>query len=312
MRVLLAYDGSAGAEMARTVITNLSLPPGTEIRVCTVVQRAPELLSGSDMPSAERPPSGEDHAARTAGLQLAAVTSSLQTPSQTCDARVLRGHPASALLAEARAWNADLIVIGNRGHGALGAILLGSVSTEVVDHAPYPVLVARRPVTQRVVLGVDGSHSAHHAVATLVAWPMTGSMHVTVVGVSEPIPGWEVGLGGPFAPLVAEEAVGVEAHHDRVAHFAVDEALSELRRTPARVDGEVRQGDPASELIAAAGEHDADLIVLGTRGLGMLGRLLLGSVARKVLLHTNVSVLVVRPVRERVARTETARSLVTA
>lgn len=55
--------------------------------------------------------------------------------------RVLRGHPAWALLATAA--YADLLVVGNRGHGGFAGALLGSVSQYCVHYAPCPVVVVR-------------------------------------------------------------------------------------------------------------------------------------------------------------------------
>ena len=56
----------------------------------------------------------------------------------------------------------------------------------------------------------------------------------------------------------------------------------------------MRFGDPADQIIRGAIEHDADLIVMGSRGQGGLERLLTGSVARNVLTHAPMSVLIVR------------------
>jgi nucleotide-binding universal stress UspA family protein len=55
--------------------------------------------------------------------------------------RVLEGHPAQILLDQAR--DADLLVVGSRGHGGFSGALLGSVSQHVVHHAPCPVVVIR-------------------------------------------------------------------------------------------------------------------------------------------------------------------------
>lgn len=59
------------------------------------------------------------------------------------------------------------------------------------------------------------------------------------------------------------------------------------------VQGSFLAGDPATEILDAATETGADLIVLGSRGLGAMGRLVMGSVSEKVLHHTNRTVLVV-------------------
>lgn len=313
MRLLLAYDGSGGAETARALTAKLELPPGSQIRVCAVVNGPPQLRGGPDLPPTSTPISHSDEPTmRNAELQLDAVAATLRTLDRHAEGRMLHGHPASAILAEARECDVDLIVMGNRGHGPLQSILVGSVSAEVVDHAPCPVLVARRPVAHRLLVGVDGSSSAHRAVALLAAHPLVHAASVTVVGVVEPMPAWPMGLGGPLGPIVAEEGIGVDAEHERMVTAAVDEAIETLRRSGICAEGDVRRGDPAEELVRATHEHASDLLVVGTRGLGMLGRLLLGSVARTVLLHTDVSVLVVRPVREQVEVRERLRGMATA
>ena len=62
-------------------------------------------------------------------------------PSVPCDGEVLEGQPAEVLLE--RAKDASLIVVGSRGRGGFASLLLGSVSQQVVQHAPCPVLVIR-------------------------------------------------------------------------------------------------------------------------------------------------------------------------
>jgi nucleotide-binding universal stress UspA family protein len=60
-------------------------------------------------------------------------------PTVECDAAVLEGQPADALLGASK--DADLIVVGSRGLGGFKRLMLGSVSDQVVHHAPCPVLV---------------------------------------------------------------------------------------------------------------------------------------------------------------------------
>jgi nucleotide-binding universal stress UspA family protein len=62
-------------------------------------------------------------------------------PSVKHEGKTIEGHPAEVLLEEAR--DASLIVVGNRGRGGFASLLLGSVSQQVVHHAPCPVTVVR-------------------------------------------------------------------------------------------------------------------------------------------------------------------------
>jgi nucleotide-binding universal stress UspA family protein len=71
---------------------------------------------------------------------------------------------------------------------------------------------------------------------------------------------------------------------------------AELGTAGIAATGESPEGDPATQIIAAAGSWDADLIVLGTHGRTGLRRLVLGSVARNVIHHAHASVLVAREI----------------
>jgi nucleotide-binding universal stress UspA family protein len=301
MRVMLAFDGSAGAEAARDLVAHLRWPAGTAITLVAALERGPELFGAPEY-AAVPEDSREAMALILADLQetLRAAASPLSAPGRLVETRIVRGRPASAILHEAEALKPDLIVIGSRGHGPLATVLLGSVSTEVVDHAPCPVLVARMPGVHRLIVGVDGSESAQRAVATLSTWPIFAGLPARVVAVADRPAEWGASLTAAFYPRMAD--VGDSGRDARRSHAqqVAERACEDLTQVGLQATTELREGDPADELIRAAVEDDADLIVVGSRGLSALSRLAVGSVARKVLLHTPESVLVVREATERV------------
>jgi nucleotide-binding universal stress UspA family protein len=308
MRVMLGYDGSAGAEAARDLVAHLRWPARTAITLVAALERGPDLFGAPEY-AAVPEDSREASALMLADLQetLQAAAAPLKAPDRMVDTRVVRGRPASALLEEASALQPDLIVVGSRGHGPLATVLVGSVSTELVDHAPCPVLVARMPSVHRLIVGVDGSESAQRAVATLSTWPIFAGLPARVVAVSDRPAGWATSLGAAFYPGMAETgATSREARRSQAEQIA-ERACEDLARVGLQATSELREGDPADELIRAAAEDDADLIVVGSRGLSALSRLALGSVARKVLLHTHSSVLVVREATERVKAVDPMR-----
>jgi nucleotide-binding universal stress UspA family protein len=189
----------------------------------------------------------------------------------------MTGRPATVIVDEAAAWGAELIVVGSRGLGRLGTMLLGSVSAEVVDHAPCPVLVTRSSAIRSILVAVDGSSSARQAVEHLAVGYLRGH------------PAEVLSVGPTHPSDIQADAIAAQAAEDLAADGY-------------RVRWSICIGDPAHEIIEAAKALDADLIVLGSRGLTGLARLRLGSVARNVLLHTPASVLIVRgPVRVRSA-----------
>ena len=172
-------------------------------------------------------------------------------------------------------------------------MVLGSVSAEVVDHAPAPVLVARGRRIERIVLGWDGSSCATHAADLLSTWPIFAGSHVRVVSVADLGIPWWIGFpdaGSPeMMPMYVEAAKATRKQHDELAR----EMAARLQSGGLTAEGDLRDGDAATEILAASNTSKADLIVMGTHGRTGLTRLVLGSVARNVLHHAACSVLVV-------------------
>jgi nucleotide-binding universal stress UspA family protein len=210
---------------------------------------------------------------------------------------VARGRAGSAIVEKAEQVGADAIVVGSRGHGTIGSMLLGSVSAEVTDHAHCPVLVARSPRLTRVVFGTDGSEFARSAERVIETWPIFGRAAIEVVSVANLGVPWTSSLALSTSAASPEEML--EAGRSIVAAYQgiADEAAARLSAAGLRATPRVLQGDPAAELIRVVQEDQADLIVVGTHGRTGLRRLLAGSVARNVMLHAPCSVMVVRESR---------------
>jgi nucleotide-binding universal stress UspA family protein len=185
MRLLVGYDGSASAKQALALVAGVAWPAPSECRIvvaCRVpfatyapgaVADAATLQTVYDAQQAEA-----ERLATAAGERLA-------RPDLGATWEVGVGRPASIILDAADRFGPDLLVVGSRGHGPLTAALLGSVSEELVDHAPCPVLIARGTALRRVVLTDDGSPDAQAASALLLRWPMFRDCEVRVVSVAE-------------------------------------------------------------------------------------------------------------------------------
>lgn len=307
MRLMLAYDGSACADAARDLVAQLPLPPGSAITLVTALERGPQLYGAPELAVVPHD-ADEAEGLLLADLQemLHTAAAPLQAADRHVDTRVIRGRPASAIVEEARALRPDLMVVGSRGHGPLATAVIGSVSTEVVDHSPCPVLVARRSSVHRLVVGVDGSASAEAAVALLRKWPIFAGKGARVVSVAQPVSSWAETVGSAFYPAWVDLHERPDDRRWQLQELA-SRCADDLSTAGLSTTTELREGDPADQLIKAAREDEADLIVVGSRGLSTLPRLLLGSVARKVLLHAPQSVLVVREARERIERAEPVR-----
>lgn len=295
MRVLLAMDGSRSADRARDLVAFLPWPSGTQIRVVSVLEPSSEIVGTPWI----IPPEPE----------LDAMEARLVTHAQTTledavrvfegrglhtDSVLLRARPASAVVAEATEWPADLVVLGNRGHGAISTMVLGSVSAEVVDRSPCPVLIARGPRVDEIVLAADGSDGALLAEKVLTAWPVFHHLPVTVVTIADTRMPYTGGLpAGMYDEVAASWVQGLEDARAGATSLA-DTAAERLRIAGIVAIVHVRDGDPAHELVEFARTRPHTLTVVGTHGRTGLARLLLGSVARNVLTHSTGSVLVVR------------------
>ena len=297
MRILLAIDGSGPSDLATHAVATTRWPTGSTVRVASVVPRLGWSLDQNEASREHEPVWRAQTALETAERLLGG-------PGRRVETMLLDGRPASAIVDEATAFDADLIVVGSRGHGPWQSLVLGSVSAEIVDHAPCPVLVVRTVPLEPVVLCHDGSDHASRAETLLSLWPLLPGTEVTVVTVAQ-----GAATYWPVAPndasAVSMEAYAADAARGRSdAQDVADAAVARLGRAGIRAQAEVRVGEPAAEIVAAASDHRAGLIVLGTRGHSRIARLLLGSVARNVLMHAPCSVLVARPTRSRVGMRE--------
>jgi len=297
MRILLAVDGSRPSERAAELVAALPWREGGRVRIVSAAPDRGEVLGVPWMAPILPDTDGlDDDVLRVHREAIDAADREIRSARDdlVIEPVLRRGRAASIIVSEARDMPADLVVVGHRGHGPWESMLLGSVSAEVVDHAPCPVLVARDERLGPIVFADDGSPSARTAEAVLTGWPMFTGVPIAVVSVAEE--------GFPYATAVAplmytDTMAGYaesSAERQRGAREACETTVRRLAEAGYDTTAIVREGDPAHEIVTVAHERDAGLIVVGTRGMTGLRRLILGSVARNVLLHADCSVLVVR------------------
>lgn len=208
-------------------------------------------------------------------------------PDLTCTQHSEVGPAAHVLLAAGE--GASAIVVGRRGLGGARSALLGSVSNQLTVEATCPVIVVgdtAPPTSGPVVVGVDGSpYSAaalHYAVEE-AALRKTALRTVTAYD-----------LVVPTFPVDAEfmnrVRAGSEAAAAEIAHQALAAVRSEQSQ-PADVEQLTVEGRPADGILAHT--DDAQLVVVGSHGKGVVRRFLLGSVSRQLLHESEVPVAVV-------------------
>ncbi|MEP7361111.1 MAG: universal stress protein, partial [Chloroflexota bacterium] len=283
MRVLIAYDGSNNAAQAASLVGDIVWPRDSILRVISAVSPigvAPSALIGGVYPYSSEV---DDQIRAYFDSALADVVQKLNGPNRVVESAVLYGRPASVIVDEAQAFAPDLVVVGSRGFGSIASLVLGSVSSEVVDHAPGPVLVARQARLTRVIFATDGSATAMAAEARLAQWAIFEDLPIRVVSVADVLEPWHTGIAPTMYGLAieayAQDLERAKAVHQRI----VDESVARLRAAGRDATPELRYGGAAAEVVAAVGEWKADLVVVGSRGRTGLTRLFLGSVARNLM-----------------------------
>jgi nucleotide-binding universal stress UspA family protein len=202
---------------------------------------------------------------------------------------IVPGGAARALLERARdaSLSASMVVVGSHGVGTVAGLLLGSTALQVVAHTPVPAVVVRHVeavMRQEIAVGVDGPPAGDATLAFAFEEAAMRGARLRAVHVwSDP----GTGLGG-MTPLVYDpEQVAAEQTH------RLNEVLTPWRdKYPeVQVVNEVVHGRPVRILAGVSAR--ADLLVVGTRGLGGFAGLMLGSVSHGLLHHAHCPLAVV-------------------
>jgi nucleotide-binding universal stress UspA family protein len=224
---------------------------------------------------------------------------------------VLEGEVAETLCADVAGSGADLVVMATHGRGPLGRFWLGSVADELVRRVSVPLLLVRpreqapdlgrEPELGKVVVALDGTELAEQALGPAVdlAGLMPQAEVVLVRVIRPPLPAAylpDAAGVGTEAESILDQVLAVQEQLRRDAQAYLAGVAERLKARGLRVRARVAvEEQPALALLHAAEEERAGLVALATHGRGGLARLLLGSVADKVIRGATVPVLVQRP-----------------
>jgi nucleotide-binding universal stress UspA family protein len=281
--VLLPVDGSEGSAEILHHVSELAHWCDASLQLLYVADtnRDSVTVVGNDVVDAlvQEGRSIVDEAAKT-----------LDSLGVAYDTDVVQGNPAETIVDYAERYDHDLIAIPTHGREGVSRYLLGSVTEKVVRLSSVPVLTARmRPDEQftfpyeNVLLPTDGSEDATRAAryGLSLAGSLDATVHVLSV-VDDSSLGVDVRstLAGEETERAAREAV--EAVEDEAARHDV----TNLRT-------HVTHGTPVDEIIDYVESNDVHAVVMGTTGRRGTDRVLLGSVAEKVVRTAPVPVITV-------------------
>jgi nucleotide-binding universal stress UspA family protein len=292
-RVLVGVDGSEGSLTALRWAVRWALVRGAEVTVLAAYA-TDAYRSNADFVDLDALNAVHDG---TRARVQAAVRAVLDSDSAFRGVPVgvqVEPGPASELLVR-RSADADLLVVGSRGHGAVRSALLGSVALRSVSAAECPVVVVPPPgrwadpaTGARVVVGVDGSERQAAALTAALTEAGPGGS-VTVVRARDVTDLWS-----DQYPVVAAPSQ-VELRADALQRLEV--TLAGLLRATAGDRSTVQRIDVRGQagVVLVEQAADADLLVIASRGHGEVRGLVFGSVALHCVLHAPCPVLVMRP-----------------
>jgi nucleotide-binding universal stress UspA family protein len=306
--LLVPLDGSPFAEHALPLAVSLARRAGAALRLVTVSTPLAEAYTeGLYFSTLEL----QNEIVARQQTYLDEMVRRLAPTGLTVQAQVLQGDVAETLWHHAGNVSADLVVMATHGRGPLGRFWLGSVADELIRHLHRPVLLVRPEETaveltrealpSRVLLPLDGTDLAEQVLEPAVALAaLLPAAEVTLLRVIKPVvPVHYLPEGGDAdkeARHLLQHVQTVQGELHRAAEAYLGGIAARLRDRGLRVHTRIAVDDhPATAILREAQETQAGLIALETHGRRGLSRLIVGSVADKVVRGAHVPILVHRP-----------------
>jgi nucleotide-binding universal stress UspA family protein len=302
MKILLPTDGSVYAQTAGELLKRLPLPTGIELTLMTVLSQERHVYPDEMLITDETHEMLHQwrEAQQTAARQrLEREAEAFVNMGWSITTRVVEGHISQQILQAADELKIDLIAVGARGLSAIKRFLLGSVSEKIMRYAPCAVLIARTADeqqsaasdsqsndTMRILVAYDTSLAAQAAIDMLAGWPLPPDLQLHLLTVLTLITYYRMDILQQLSTEWQEEKRAVEAD--------LEHAANRLRRLTPNVTTALLEGtDPSQIIIDAAADFNASLVMLGHTGKRGIERIVLGSVADRVVHHAPCSVLLV-------------------
>ncbi len=270
--IIVGVDGSEGSRAALRWAARTAAAQDARLRAIAAWQ----YPAGAATPAGPAELPGPDEMDQQTGDDLRGlVREELGAEADRVEIEAGRGPAAPVLLAAAARTDADMLVVGARGLGGFGGLLLGSVSQQCVEHSPCPVVVLRGEhdvPAGPIIIGLDGSQGADRALE------------------------WAIDLAeATGSAIIAVHAAGTGANNATVdaARTALEKWCEPIGRRGVAHEMHVESGDARAVLDHHADAADASLLVVGTRGLGSIRGLLLGSVAGYIARYTKRPIAIV-------------------
>lgn len=298
LKILWAVDGATYPAASLNLLTHILWPAGTSIQLLAMLPQpapTPKISPEADSTVGEALELLRWRQWAAVKIMATELKKRLKAHGLTLEAEICEAQPDQALMAWSEKLTPHLVVLGATEFSPPGKFRLGSTAHDLIHQAACSVLVVRpseqvRPLN--VVLAFDGSPETWRAVEFLSALSLPQWAKVTLVNVvendAEPSASPNLTLQRSYSNTRQALRAARESHITKVREV--------LHAYGVQLWSTIRFGAPADEIIAAAQEQEADLIVIGAPGR---------TVAQKVVEYAPCSVLITRPEAGKASLTST-------
>lgn len=301
MKILYATDGTETALNAGKFIHNLPVTEDSVIHILTVVPGYGISKDGGGYYIMEAMRAELDKAAEAATQNILDLSRKALEPTpakiETC---VRTGNPAEEIVNLAIDLDVDIVLMGGDLITASESLLSGNISLKVARYSEKSVLIVRsgNHKAEKILLAVDGSKYSHDGVRWLFDFPFAAGTHLVLLNVVHHAGAIFKSLI-PFAKNHFEKIIStLHGTEKQESERILAEAEEILKPHVKDIEKITRIGEPAEEIIEAARENGADLIILGLKGESAISGFLLGGVARKVARYASCAVMIVKRILE--------------
>lgn len=280
-KMLVPLDGSPFAEQSLSVAESICLAYGAHLTLMSVDPSKKHHWPFSAIAPNDQIKGGE--AERKQYLEQ--IASRLKKAGLETGIAVSKGDVATQIIDYAHDSRVDLIVMGTHGRSGLERFMIGSVANKMIQISDTPILLLR-PTTEwrsrwsqfkRLLVTVDGSHESERILPFARALAAQFGSEVILLSVPE---------GQASVSYRAQ----LQDYLQKLADAFADDGI--------KVQAIVTGSSPARTIVRTSEEERADLIMLATHGLGGVERLMIGSVADRVVRQAQCPVFLA-PIPER-------------
>jgi len=284
-RLLLAAESSEFSEGAIREAIGLAKRCGSKLTVLSVIESNPEFGSMA--------PAILEKLEKAVVAHLDSVKARAKKEGVACEVVTYEGEDSyKYIVEEAVKQKSTMIVMGRRGKKGFRRLVMGSTTSWTIGHAPCSVMVVPRAAQvdfKSIVVATDGSKYSKAAASEAIGTAKRNNAKLTVLAVVPADIAMPTDID--FAAIQREKIADQDLQAAEKNAKAVKDAA---QKSGVEAQAFVMSGKPAEAIIEIAKDKSADLIVVGSHGRTGLDRLLMGSVAERVIVMSSCAVLVVK------------------